>query len=127
MLKMAMAVALLIGADSASNILFTRGMKQVRQTGHLRLSQLLAVVLRVAKNPAVVLGVVCAATSFFTLLGLLSRADLSFVQPTFALGYVVSAVGAKYILKEEISPERWIGIAFICAGVALISINAGAD
>jgi len=55
------------------------------------------------------------------LLVLLSWKAISFVIPASALSYVVGTLGAKYILHEDVSPARWIGVLLVCAGVALVA------
>jgi drug/metabolite transporter (DMT)-like permease len=34
---------------------------------------------------------------------------------------VVGTLGAKYILKEEVSPLRWAGVLLVCIGVAIVT------
>jgi drug/metabolite transporter (DMT)-like permease len=61
------------------------------------------------------------ALSFYTLLVLLSWQPISFVIPASALSYVVGTLGAKYILREDVSSARWAGVVLVCAGVALVA------
>jgi len=35
----------------------------------------------------------------------------------------VSTLGAKFILKETVSLQRWAGILLVCLGVALTSLS----
>jgi len=116
-------VLALVTADSAGNVLLTRGMKQVGEVDTLRIRHLLRIAGRALVNPWLGLGVLCMAVSFFLFLTLLSRTDLSFVLPATALAYVMSVLGARYILKETIPASRWIGTLIICAGVALITLS----
>lgn len=51
---------------------------------------------------------------------ILSKAELSFVYPLIALGYIVTAFLAKYFFDEAITPLRWLGILLIVAGAFLI-------
>jgi drug/metabolite transporter (DMT)-like permease len=60
------------------------------------------------------------ALAFFSLLALLSWAQVSFVVPATAANYVVGAVGAKFLLKERVSQARWAGLLLVAAGVALV-------
>jgi drug/metabolite transporter (DMT)-like permease len=62
------------------------------------------------------------ACSFFAFLAVLSWADLSFVLPATSLSFVITTLGAKFILKEEISRVRLAGTLLVCLGVALISL-----
>ena len=59
--------------------------------------------------------------AFYSLLVLLSWQPVSFVIPASALSYVVGTLGAKYILREQISGARWAGVLFVCAGVGLVA------
>jgi drug/metabolite transporter (DMT)-like permease len=58
-------------------------------------------------------------------MALLSVADLSFVLPMTAVGYAISALFGKVFLHEEVSPQRWLGVAMILAGVALVGTTSG--
>jgi uncharacterized membrane protein len=55
---------------------------------------------------------------------LLSWADLSFVLPVTAVGYVLSALFGFAFLHETVSVNRWIGTFLIFAGVALVGRTA---
>ncbi len=55
----------------------------------------------------------------------LSWADLSFVIPATAIYYVVTVVGAKFLLGEQIDRMRWAGTFLVCFGVALICLPEG--
>jgi uncharacterized membrane protein len=55
------------------------------------------------------------------LLVLLSWEPISLVIPASALSYVVGTLGAKYILGEQVSAARWVGVVLVCAGVALVA------
>jgi drug/metabolite transporter (DMT)-like permease len=51
----------------------------------------------------------------------LSWADLTYVMPATALGYVLLALVARFVLHEHISPLRWLGIVLITAGVGFVA------
>ena len=40
--------------------------------------------------------------------------------PLTAVGYVFAALLGKFILHEDVTPERWVGTALIFFGVALV-------
>jgi drug/metabolite transporter (DMT)-like permease len=42
-------------------------------------------------------------------------------MPATALGYVLLALVARFVLHEHISPLRWIGILLITAGVGFVA------
>lgn len=51
----------------------------------------------------------------------LSRASLSFAYPFASLTYVLILVFDQFVLKDEVPPLRWGGVAFIGIGIFLIS------
>jgi uncharacterized membrane protein len=63
------------------------------------------------------------AASFYSLLILLSWAPISLVIPASAFNYVVGTFGAKYLLKEDVTVKRWVGVLMVCAGVTLVLIT----
>ena len=68
------------------------------------------------------IGIGLMAVAFFSLLALLSWANVSLVVPATAASYAAGAVGAKFLLGEDVNRERWIGVVIVCIGVALVCI-----
>jgi drug/metabolite transporter (DMT)-like permease len=71
-------------------------------------------------NPFVALGVVLLILWLLTRMALMSWADLSFVVPLTAFGYVLAAVLGKVFLHEMVSSRRWFGTILIFAGSVLV-------
>lgn len=65
------------------------------------------------------------AVAFFALLGMLATDKASFVFPSTAVSYAVGALGGKFFLKEQVTAQRWLGVAVICIGVLLVIIGKG--
>jgi drug/metabolite transporter (DMT)-like permease len=72
-------------------------------------------------NPWIVVGILCLAGFFYAYLTALSWADLTFVLPATAFGYVVTAFLSRFFLNEVISPWRWAGVLLITGGVGLVA------
>jgi uncharacterized membrane protein len=53
-------------------------------------------------------------------MALLSMADLSFVLPVTAVGYVISVYLGKALLNETVTRQRWLGTLLIFAGAILV-------
>ncbi|MEI9971716.1 MAG: hypothetical protein WDO73_06485 [Ignavibacteriota bacterium] len=53
--------------------------------------------------------------------GTVSLADLSFILPMTAIGYVLAALLGRVFLHEDVSPQRWLAVALIFAGAVLVS------
>ena len=72
-------------------------------------------------DPWILLGIGCLIGFFYSYLTALSWADLTFVLPATAFGYVVIALWSRFFLHENISPWRWTGVLLISCGVALVT------
>ena len=114
-------LAVLICGSTFGEIAMTYGMKATGEPARLRPKPLLIFLGRAVCNGWFWVAVPLMALAFYALLVLLSWQPISFVIPASALSYMVGAVGAKYILREDVSPARWIGVVLVCAGVALVA------
>ena len=65
-------------------------------------------------------GIGLLALFFICYMLVLSWADYSYVLPASAVSYVVVGLIGSVVLGEHVPVERWIGIAFICAGAVLV-------
>lgn len=74
-------------------------------------------------QPWVALGVALLILWMMSRMTLLSWADLSYVLPVTAIGYVLVALVGRVLLNEQIPLKRWAGIVLIMAGVALVSLG----
>ncbi len=122
-MKTFLLLAMLIVFSSLGEILSARGMKQIGEVS-FRPRLLLRTIPRLFTNGNLIAGVACLAFSFFSFLSLLSYADLSFVVPLTAMGYITNTIGAKFLLHEKISKARWWGTVLVTFGVAIISLPA---
>ena len=115
---------LLLGAmvffSSIGNVLLSKGMKQVGEVVDFSPVALLAIFLKTFMNSSIWLGIFSLLLFFVSYLLLLSWADLSYVQPASAIGYAMVALLGYVLLGESVSPTRWMGVLFICGGVALV-------
>ena len=120
MILVLLLLGVLILGTTAGEIAITYGMKAAGEPARLRPKEILAFLGRAVVNGWFWLGIPLMALSFYTLLVLLSWRPISFVIPASALSYVVGTLGAKYVLREDVSPARWAGVVLVCAGVALV-------
>jgi drug/metabolite transporter (DMT)-like permease len=102
---------------SVGDTLLSRGMTQV---GPISIHNI-HLLFTAMKNPWVIAGILCLLGFFASYLTALSWADLTFVLPSTAFGYVVVALLSKFWLHETISLYRWAGIVLIVCGVGFVA------
>jgi drug/metabolite transporter (DMT)-like permease len=72
-------------------------------------------------NPYIAAGIVLLTGFFGSYMTALSWADLTFVMPATAFGYVVVALLSRFWLHEELSGYRWAGIVLIVCAVGFVA------
>lgn len=102
---------------SFGNVFLSLGMKQVGAISVHNFLQLFSALL----NIWVLSGIALLILFFISYLTALSWADLTYVLPATAIGYVLMALLGRYFLHEQVSPLRWIGIVLITAGVGFVA------
>lgn len=83
-------------------------------------------VLQIVFSPWVFLGLCTFVISMASHLFVLSKVELSFAYPFLSLAYVMVAVFAYFVFREDLNAWRIAGIAFICVGTVLIA-QSGRD
>jgi len=78
------------------------------------------VYLRAMASPFVTLGIAMLILSLLTRLALLSMADLSFVLPVTAIGYVLATLFGQTFLHETVTARQWMGTVLIFLGTGLV-------
>ncbi|WP_447973178.1 EamA family transporter [Nitrospira sp. Kam-Ns4a] len=121
-MKTLLGILVIVLADSAGDVLLTRGMRQVGEIATFAPKELILVARRALGNRHVLASLLCMTVHFVGFLLLLSWADLSLVFPATALVYVVTTLAAKFILRETVNGYRWTGVMLVCVGVALVSV-----
>jgi len=123
MTKVVLLLVFFICCSTGGEIAMTHGMKLVGEPENFRPMALLRFLGRAVRSGWFWLALPMLAASFYSLLVLLSWAPLSVVIPASAFNYVVGTLGAKYILKEQVSSKRWMGVVMVCVGVMLVLIT----
>jgi len=127
-MKTATVLIIAIVAQAAGDVFLTKGMKTLisleRGGGGGQseaLSQVLDLALQAMQSPMVWVGTLLLIVFFALFSAALSWADLSFVLPATAFGYVLNVAAGYYFLDEVVSPRRWAGAVIITLGVLFVS------
>jgi len=116
LLKTYAVLVFFLALQAGGNSAMAWGMKHVPE----RMSINPALYLRALLNPFVSLGIAALILALLARLALLSLADLSFVLPVTAVGYVLTVAVGKVFLHETVSNQRWLGALLIFGGAALV-------
>lgn len=110
--------------NAAAQIMLKQGMMSL---GPLSFSAdtLIPRIFQIVFNPWVFIGLTTFVISMASHLFVLSKVDLSFAYPFLSLAYVVVAVVAWLVFKEELGLYKISGIVLICLGTILIAQSAG--
>ena len=120
-LKTYTVLFLFLALKAGGNSSMAWGMKHVSE----QMSMNPALYLHAMLNPFVALGIIALILALLTRMALLSLADLSFVLPVTAIGYVISVFLGKLFLHETITHQRWLGTLLIFAGALLVGTTSG--
>ena len=123
MTKVLIVLLIALVLEAVGVVFLSRGLKQIGEVEKLTAQEVARVVRRGAVNPSILLGVALETIFFGALLYLLSQRDVSLIWPLTALGFVLTAIAAKFILHEDIHWTRWLGVALIVLGAALVSYS----
>ncbi len=102
---------------TVGDTLLSRGMKEA---GSIPLQHLSRVFLEVL-HPGVALGIFFLLAFFACYMTALSWADLTYVLPATSLSYVLLTIIARFLLHENVSLSRWLGVLLISTGVGFVT------
>ncbi|MEP7353445.1 MAG: EamA family transporter [Acidobacteriota bacterium] len=110
---------IVILTNSVGNLFIFLGMRHVDDVTKSPLTMIAAIF-----QPQVAIGIVLLITWLLTRMMMMSWADLTYVLPITAFGYVVSALLGWLFLSEIITPARWVGTLLIVMGTVLVGLGS---
>ena len=117
-------LVVIVVAGTGGELCVTRAMKEIGEVHDFRPAALVRFLFRALRGGWMWIGIAMMTVAFFALLAALSFENVSFVVPVTALSYAAGAVGAVLFLRERISPQRWIGVLIVCAGVTIVLLSS---
>jgi multidrug transporter EmrE-like cation transporter len=120
MSKFFVFIVITVILNAASQLLMKAGMTQVGQA-EMSGSRIAALLWSAATNPFVILGLVTMTISMGTHLMSLSRFDVSFAFPFLSVAYVIVALFGHFVLGEQLTTTRIVGIATIMLGTVILA------
>lgn len=111
-------LAAIVVCSTLGDFFLKIGMNQV---GNVHLLHDPLILVRALFNPWVAIGTMVLIVFFISFTIALSWADLSFVMPATALGYVLTTILSAFVLHEHVSLYRWAGVALISLAVGFVT------
>lgn len=68
-------------------------------------------------------GIVCMAVEAVVWTFALTKLNVSIAYPMGSLSFVMVVLMSRLILHEKVQKERWLGVALILCGTALLGLN----
>jgi len=119
-LKTYLLILLMVIFGPLGNVLLGKGMKGIGAVNLSTPTEAFDVLSRVLASGTIWLGIGSLISFFVAYMLVLSWADYSYVQPASSVAYAVVALLAHYMLREVVSPLRWLGLLIICLGVVVV-------
>lgn len=80
-------------------------------------------VVKAVKEPRLWLGLTLFGISALFWLVVLSRVPLSVAYPLVGVSYILVVIFARLFLGESVPPLRWIGVAVVATGIAIVGAS----
>lgn len=120
--KVLLVIMISVGLSAFAQIALKAGMgSQTIQNGILTGASRVQIVIAVAQNPYILLGLMLYGLGVVSWLVALARVDVSMAYPFMGLGFIVTMLLAVAFLGESISGLRILGTVLVTTGVVLIS------
>lgn len=121
MTKVIIILLIALVFEAVGVVLLSGGLKQIGEPAAITVSEIGRLVKRGVTNRNILIGTLLETIFFGALLYLLSQRDVSLIWPLTSLGFLITAVAAKFFLHEHISGMRWFGVCLVVLGAGVIS------
>ena len=122
--KTYLLILLMVIFGPLGNVLLGKGMKRIGAgdvgTSLGNVAGTLDLLARILTSGTIWLGIASLITFFVAYMLVLSWADYSYVQPASSVAYAMVALLAHFMLREVVTPMRWMGVLLICVGVLVV-------
>ncbi|MDD5477436.1 MAG: EamA family transporter [Candidatus Omnitrophica bacterium] len=116
-------IALTSICDTISQIFLKSTINSLSFNFSWHLTRFVRFIRNIMLTPLVWVGLFFSTTSLCIWLFVLSKADLNFAFSADSMHYIFIALASKFILKEKVSWQRWLGILSIIIGIVFVSLS----
>jgi drug/metabolite transporter (DMT)-like permease len=118
--KTYLLIFLMVIFGPLGNVLLGKGMKRIGAVSIGTPAEAFDVLSRILRSGTIWLGIASLIAFFGAYMLVLSWADYSYVQPASSVAYAMVALLAHFMLREVVTPMRWMGVLVICMGVLVV-------
>jgi uncharacterized membrane protein len=118
--KTYLLISLMVIFGPLGNVLLGKAMKRIGAVSIGTLAGAFDLLSRILTSGTIWLGIGSLITFFLAYMLVLSWADYSYVQPASSVAYAMVALLAHFMLREVVTPMRWMGVVLICLGVLVV-------
>lgn len=120
------SIALLVvsvGFAVAGQLTLKSAMDHIGRIGGAEIAEPLQTIGKAAREPRLWAGLFLFGISSLFWLVVLSRVPLSVAYPFVGISYIFVVGFARFVLHEHIPALRWIGVAVVAMGIAIIGLS----
>ncbi|MGI8773631.1 MAG: EamA family transporter [Actinomycetota bacterium] len=112
-----------VGFATAGQVTLKHAMTRIGRIGQSEFAAASDTLVRMAKEPALWIGLTLFGISALFWLVVLSQVPLSVAYPVVGLSYVIIVAFSRVVLHEHVPLLRWIGVVVVALGIALVGVS----
>jgi multidrug transporter EmrE-like cation transporter len=116
-------VVISVGFAVAGQLTLKAAMDHIGRIGYVEVSAPMQTIGKAAREPRLWAGLVLFGISSLFWLVVLSRVPLSVAYPFVGISYIFVVAFARYVLDEQVPASRWVGVAVVAVGIAIIGLS----
>jgi uncharacterized membrane protein len=118
--KTILLIVFMVSVAPLGDVFLGKGMKRIAPMASWAPTEVFRFFFQAFTSSTIWTGIALLLVYFVAYLMVLSWADYTYVLPASSIGCFLLAMLAHFVLHEKITPTRWAGVAFICAGVFIV-------
>lgn len=112
-----------VGFATAGQLTLKHAMTRIGRIGQSEFADASDTFVRMAKEPALWIGLTLFGISALFWLVVLSQVPLSVAYPVVGLSYVIIVAFSRVVLHEHVPLLRWLGVVVVAVGIALVGLS----
>lgn len=109
--------------DTVNQLFLKSAINAIAFSPTFNIVKLARFIIRLIRDPRVRVSFLFSTISLCLWLVVLSKADLNLAFSLDSMHYIFIAFASGMFLKEKVGVVRWVGTAFIVAGIILVSLS----